>query len=136
MMAVCAETLAIFLFCETACQGINSRFIHAIDVHEGVADFVGRVGELQNDVFCAARDSLEVESEPIAAQNREYETDFSFREKPTRIFSDIVGRMLIQPVLPQTCDGNDIAIMQLKTFVFAASKTLSTVISIRGSPPL
>ena len=89
------EGLAEFFFGEAVGVGVDALFIEQVGVDQLVADFVRRVGELDDQFFAAFGKRRKTNGKTVAAHDRENKADRVGAELRLGVFGDLCGRRVV-----------------------------------------
>ena len=95
MHRVVAELRAELLKSEAVLIGVNAGGVDLIPRQKLIADLVGGVGKLNDQLARRAREGAEHYREPVSAQNREHQTDDSVAELGADVGSDLIAGRVV-----------------------------------------
>ena len=104
--------------------GVDVRLVDLVDVHEGVADFIRRIVQHQNDLLHAARDAAQADGEAVAGEDGENDAYGAAAGLGLNVGSDVVYRAVV--ALRTGYDGfgdrDDVAVAERKTVALGGSE--------------
>ena len=116
--------MAVTRFRKAVLQGVNPFFIHLVEIHQAVADLIGRIAELQNDFIRAPGNAAQINRKTVPAQDWENDADFTLGKFTPDVSRNVIaGRVIVfRPGNDRLGYGNDIPVTQIESFVIGGEQ--------------
>ena len=95
LMLIDAEQLMIAFKRQHIAVGIDARFIDLIDGDQLITHLIGRIGQHEDDLFAAHRDTAQADRKAVAGQDRENHADSTAAELRLYIIGDILNGSIV-----------------------------------------
>ena len=120
LVLILSEKLSVLLQREDVAIRIHARLIDLIEAYEAVSDFIGRIGEHQNDLLASHRDTAKADRKTVSTEDRENNTYCLAAELCFHIFCNILYCTIVAlgSCNDRLCHRDNITVTKFKALGF------------------